>query len=407
MSEGERGARPAPVRVPSHGRREVPWRQSARGGTADDRRLSAVTVSIPPTLAKIELDLRPGLVTQCEQAVRAIATLDATQGEQLVPLTSILLRAESVASSKIEHEEASIEDFARALHGVKANSSATAMAAAVGAISHILDAPLGEESLLAAHRQLFAHDEHERKFAGRWRTVQNWIGGSDYSPRGAMYVPPPPELVEGAMADLVEFARRDDLPAMAQAAVVHAQFESIHPFTDGNGRIGRALAAVVMRHRGMARHVVVPVAAALVARREHYFATLDTYRAGDAGPIIEAVAVSATIAAEEARVTAQRIAALPQQWTEAAGNPRSGSGTRAVLDSLATAPIFTMDDLEQRLRISTATAYRAVEQLRNAEVIRPLTGRVRNQVWGASDLLAELEDLGVRIAARARGGGGH
>lgn len=388
--------------IPAHERREVAWRQSVRGGTVDDRQLRAVVVNVPPAIENQVLELGPALVARCEDAVRAVAHLDATRGERLVPLASILLRAESVASSKIEHEEASIDDFARALHGVKANSTATAMAASVGAIARMLEGPIDEESITSAHRKLFAHDPHERTSAGRWRSVQNWIGGSDYSPRGALYVPPPPDLVEGAMADLLAFARRDDVPVLAQAAVVHAQFESIHPFPDGNGRIGRALAAAVLRHRGVARHVVVPIAAALVVRREHYFATLDAYRGGDAGPIIAALATSAKIAAEEAELTAERLAALPRQWDEAAGHPRTGSAARRALDSLPVAPVFTTEDLEERLRLPTATAYRVVERLRAAGVIRPLTDRVRNQVWGTHDLLAELEDLGVRIADRAR-----
>ena len=390
------------VPIPAHERREAAWQQSVRGGTVDDRRLRTVVVAVPPAINDLTLELGPALVARCEDAVRAVAHLDATRGEHLVPLASILLRAESVASSKIEHEEASIDDFARALHGVEANSSATAMAASVGAISRLLQGPLDEDSITTAHRELFAHNPGERASAGRWREVQNWIGGSDYSPRGALYVPPPPDLVAEAMVDLLAFARRDDVPVLAQSAVMHAQFESIHPFPDGNGRIGRALSAAVLRHRGVAQHVVIPVAAALVARREHYFATLEAYRNGDAGPIIAAFATSARIAAEEAELTAARIAELPGRWDEAAGRPRAGSAARRVLDSLASAPVFSTEDLEERLRLPTATAYRVVERLRRVGVIRPLTERVRNQVWGTHDLLVELEDLGVRIADRAR-----
>ena len=79
------------------------------------------------------------------------------------------------------------------------------------------------------------------------RTVQNWIGGSDYSPRDALYVPPPPDTVHAYMNDLTEFANRTDIPVLIQAAIAHAQFESIHPFTDGNGRIGRALINTIFR----------------------------------------------------------------------------------------------------------------------------------------------------------------
>ncbi|CAN0433069.1 unnamed protein product, partial [Phaeothamnion confervicola] len=228
-----------------------------------------------------------------------------------------------------------------------------------------------------------------------------WIGGSNYSPRNALYVPPPPELVEEYMDDLVRFANRTNLPALAQAAIAHAQFESIHPFTDGNGRVGRALAGAVIRQRGVARRVVVPIASALVARRDEYFETLNRYRDGDAEPIIRAFARSSIVAAEEASVTAERLVVMPQQWAEATASPRAGSAPAALLASLPSSPVFTADDIESRLGLSTPATYRAIERLANAGVIRPLTSRTRNQIWGTGDLLDELEDLGVRIGARS------
>lgn len=404
------------VVVPAHGRRTVAWRQTHRGGTVDDRTLGEVMVSIPPRVAGLDPRVPNDLLAECDLAVRAIARLDETGGEHLRPLATLLLRAESVASSKIEHEDASIEDFARALHGVKANSSATSMVAASGAMDRLLHGPIGAAGITAAHRLLLSDDPTERAHAGRWREMQNWIGGSDHSPRNALYVPPPPDLVEELMGDLIRFARRTDLPVIAQAAIAHAQFESIHPFTDGNGRIGRALAAAVIRERRVAQHVVIPIASALVARREHYFGTLDRYRAGDAGPIVHAFARSAIIASEEATITAGRLAAMPDQWHGLAGAPRAGSAAAQVLASLPISPIFTADDIENRLGLSTAATYRAIERLAGAEVIRPLTTRTRNQIWGTGDLLDELHDLGVRIGARsaellaapggAAGGGG-
>ncbi len=390
--------------VPPHEGLTVPWRQRHRAGTAEDRRLRSVQTALPPAIAGLTLSVPGDLVAECDEAIRAIAVLDATRGRHLRPLATLLLRAESVASSKIEHEEASIEDYARALHGSRANASATAMVAAGGAMSRLLDGELDEASILVAHRLLMADDTEEASYAGRWRDVQNWIGGSNHSPRGAMYVPPPAERVAGLMEDLVGFCARVDLPIIAQAAVAHAQFESVHPFTDGNGRVGRAVAAAVVRRRGIARHVVVPTASALVAQRERYFAALDAFRAGDAAPVVRAFARSAQIAAEEATVSADVLAGLPATWREQAGEPREGSATARLLDRLAEAPVFTAEDVTTALATGSAGAHRAVERLAAAGVVRPLTHRQRNQVWGAGALLDELEDLGVRIAARARAG---
>lgn len=389
------------VAVPAHEQRPVSWQQAHRGGTAEDRKLRTIVVSIPPHIETLDPVLPNNLLAECDTAVRTIARLDETSGEHLTSLATLLLRAESVASSKIEHEDASIEDFARAMHGVKANASATSMVAAAGAMDCLLNGPIDTEGIRDAQYRLMSHDPTERSYAGRWRDMQNWIGGSNHSPRNALYVPPPPELVGDYMDDLVCFANRTDLPAVAQAAIAHAQFESIHPFTDGNGRIGRALAGAVIRQRGVARRVVVPIASALVARREEYFETLNRYRDGDAEPIIRAFTRSAIVASEEASITAERLAAMPEQWREASANPRAGSAPAVLLASLPSSPIFTADDIETRLGLSTPATYRAIDRLVTAGVVRPLTSRTRNQIWGTADLLDELEDLGARIATRS------
>ncbi|TQL66689.1 Fic family protein [Nocardioides albertanoniae] len=387
--------------VPAAESAVVPWRQSVKGGTIDDRRLAEVTVSIPAHISGISLSVPPGVAAECDEAIRAIASLDATHGPQLRPLATMLLRAESIASSKIEHETASVEDYVRAVHGVRSNSSARSMVRATGALDRLVSGPLDLDTMIDAHRRLMCDDPVDGPYAGRWRDMQNWIGGSDHSPRGAIYVPPPPDRVAGLMADLVVFAARDDIAVIPQAAIAHAQLEAIHPFTDGNGRIGRALAAAVVRRRGIARSVTVPVASALAARRSAYFRALNDFHAGDAEPIISVVATSSTVAAEESKVTAGRLAELPDDWRDRV-KPSRGSAAESLLEKLAAEPVVTTEDVEDDLGLSVATTHRVIDRLRGAGIIRPLTQRTRNQVWGVGDILDELADLDVRIAARAR-----
>src|SRR4051794_3161231 len=321
------------VFVEPHSAAVRPWRQVQRGGTKDDRTLREVEVSLPPSIATAEPMVPPRLGATMDRALREIARLDEEHGRHLAALSALLLRAESVASSKIEHVEASIDDYVRALHGITANASAVSMVASTAALSDLIASVDGGgdvtvANLLSAHRALMKDDPKELGYAGRLRDMQNWIGGSDYSPRGALYVPPPAETVRDYVDDLVAFANRDDISVLSQAAIAHAQFESIHPFTDGNGRIGRALVNAVLRRRGVTTRVVVPLAAALVARRDDYFAVLGAYREGDAGPIIEAFSLASTIAAEESEETAVRLAKLPAEWSDAVGFPRAGSAAR-------------------------------------------------------------------------------
>jgi hypothetical protein len=152
----------------------------------------------------------------------------------------------------------------------------------------------------------------------------------------------------------------------------------------------------------MTTEVVVPLASALVARREAYFDVLTRYREGDPEPIIEAFARASSLAARESRVTAARLSELPTEWRDAVGRVRSDSATARLLAALPAMPVFSVTEVEKRVGGATSALYRAIELLVEAEVLRPLTDRKRNQVWGVGDLLDELDDLNVRIGAAAR-----
>jgi Fic family protein len=178
---------------------------------------------------------------------------------------------------------------------------------------------------------------------------------------------------------------------MAQATIAHAQFESIHPFGDGNGRTGRALIGAILRRRGVTPQTVVPVASGLLARRDDYFDALGSYRSGDVRPLLTLMLRSAVAAAEEGRVSVQRIKQFPQQWTEEA-DVRRGS---AFFDR----PVMSMNDIERIAGPVSQKLYNAIASLEDAGIIQEMTGRKRDRVWAASDVMAELEDLDIRIAA--------
>ena len=387
-----------------------PWRQLQRGGTRADRMLDRIEVCIPGRLADLTLPTPADLAAMSDQAVRAVTIVDTDHGPYLGALSGLLLRTESVASSKIEAIEASTDDYARALHGSRANESATAMvaaSAAVGSLMNEVDAH-GHVRLidvLAAHTVLMRDDPREARHAGALRTMQNWIGGSDYSPRGADYVPPPPELVPELIEDLFNFIARTDIPSGIQAAIAHAQFELIHPFTDGNGRIGRSLINAVLRARGVTNRVVIPAASVLMARRSDYFSALGAFRGGDAGPIASLMVMALLVAAEESSITAIRLQSVHQEWrSRLATNraARSGSAPMLALDHLLVNPVVNAEGVHAFLGGSVSRTYATLDRLHAAGIIEPLTDRKRNQVWAARDLLDELTDLDSRIQSRAR-----
>jgi Fic family protein len=397
----------ATVDWPAHRREVHPWRQLHRAGTRDDQTLQEVTVWLPPLIADRALPLDGTLAAELEVAMRQITTLDAAHDGTLQALGLLLLRTESVSSSKIESVQASLEDYARALHGIRANSSAVSMAAATAALdSMIRNVSPGRlialDDIATAHALLMADERSEADYTGRLRDMQNWIGGSDHSPRAALYVPPPPDTVPAYMADLLAFANRDDLPALAQAAIAHAQFESIHPFTDGNGRIGRALINTILRRRGATTQIVVPLASALVAHRERYFELLGSYRDGQVHPLLTSFAHACRIAAAEAATTANRLGEIPSEWRSLAGPVRAGSAAARLLDLLPTQPILSAEDACSLIDASRSSVFAAISRLQGAGVLRPLTDRKRDQVWGAGAILDELDDLSLRIARASR-----
>ena len=374
-----------------------------RGGSREDRMLRHVDASVPPRIAGLTAPVGPDLTAHTESALVDIAATDADARSHSQALGRFLLRTESAASSKIERVSASVGDFARALAGSRANTSATSMVAASAALLRLVRraGEIGSiqlDDVLAAHHDLMVNDPAEASYAGRLRDMQNWIGGSDHSPRGALFVPPPPDLVPDLVTDLLAWTSRDDIPVIVQAAIAHAQFESIHPFTDGNGRIGRALISAVLRRRGVARNVVIPLASGLLAVRDDYFAALTAYRAGDVAPIVEIIALSARVASIESRVSMDELRALPAEWRKQLTGRRSPVAER-VIEALLDDPVMSAEDIVAASGAPTSAAYNAIDRLTDAGIITEITGRKRDRVWAATDALGELDELDRRIQA--------
>lgn len=413
QEQGPPGLHPAPA----HGWPQVtvatrPWRTNpdlrgpngARPNQAD-RALREIEVEIPALIADCTPPLSPETVTACEDAAGEVSSLES-RATHLSGLGDLLVRTEAVASSKIEHIYADLDDIARASLGEDAGERARSTVAASLALRALTEScddgrPLTEDALLTAHHELLHEDLLEHQWAGRYRAQQNWIGGSDLSPRTAVHIPPPPEHVTPLMDDLVAFANRDDLSAIAQAAVAHAQFESIHPFTDGNGRVGRALIGAVLRRRGVTRKVTVPVAAAMLADVDAYFDRLKDYQKGDGDALVGYVARSAVTAAEAAKVSADRLGALPNQWRDRV-RPRKKSSTDVLLDRLLETPILDFGRARAMLSTAPNRIYDALDRLTEHNVLVEITGHGRNRIWVASDVLTELSNLEERIGVRSR-----
>jgi len=227
------------------------WASNPLAHTRRERLPCEYEAYVPDPLMGRRIVFEGDVAADITDAETAIARLDISSSALVdtEALARILLRAESVASSRIEGLEVGPRRLLRAEAAqqlgeqpsdVTANevlANIDAMATAIADVS--AGTPITLDHLLAFHRRLLTGTRLE-EHAGQIRSEQNWIGGSDYNPCSAPFVPPPPELVAGLMDDLCQFCNDDSLPAVAQAALAHAQFETIHPFVDGNGRTGRA-----------------------------------------------------------------------------------------------------------------------------------------------------------------------
>lgn len=371
----------------------------------DDRLLTSIEVEVPARIAALPLHLDAPAVLACENAARAIASLES-DGQHLAALGELLVRTEAVASSRIEHIYADLDEVARATIGEQAADTAIRTVASMRALGDLTascdaGAPLTEQAILDAHGSLLAGDRLEGQFAGRYRTQQNWIGGSDYTPRGAVHVPPPHDLVPDLMRDLVAFANRDDLLSIAQAAVVHGQFEAIHPFTDGNGRLGRGIISAMLRRRGVTKTVVVPVAAAMLADVDTYFDRLKDYRDGNPDALVTYMAESSVSACSAAQESATYLATLPDQWRHQV-RPRRGSAAETLIEGLMANSILDIARAEAVTGASRPRTYQAIDRLVGAGVLDEITGGGRNRIWVAHDVLTELRTLEERIGVRSK-----
>lgn len=395
------------------------WLSEVSGGglSRRDRSSGHYEAYCPDNLVGRPVLLTGATTADVAEAEAAIARLDGdvVALADTEALSRLLLRAEAVASSRIEGLEVGARRLLRAEAAEGESSDATArevlanieaMALAVAAVEPA--EPITEEMVLAIHHRLLAGgplDEH----AGKWRVEQNWIGGSSFNPFGAAYVPPPPELVPDLMADLLSFCNSDELPAVVQAAMAHAQFETIHPFADGNGRTGRALIHLILRRRGLARRVTPPVSLILATWTQSYLDGLVRFRhlgspespEANAGVDIWVgrFAAACTRAVADATVFEQRAAESGRRWRERLGIVRAGSATDLLLRKLIGAPILTPSTATALLDRSYPAVNTAIERLAEAGILRQVTVGRRNRAFEAPEVIAAFTDLERRLAS--------
>jgi Fic family protein len=356
--------------------------------------------AIPADIAHFEVSLPSRVLADAEEASQEIVRFDTQLGDEIAPFASVLLRSESAASSKIENLTASARAIAEAEtlgHATRRNAAmivanTEAMQAAV-ALADRIDG----NAVLAMHAALMNASNPD--IAGKWRDEQVWIGGGDFGPRGADFIAPHHDRVPQAIDDLIDFAKRDDIPVLAQIAIAHAQFETIHPFPDGNGRAGRALIQAMLRNKRLTRQVTVPVSAGLLTDTDSYFHALGAYREGDPAAIVERLSAASVLAVANGRHLVGDLRAIREVWSSKI-TARRDSAVHRVADLLIKRPVVNAQLLKRELNIPMSNVYRYLDPLAELRIIVEFTDQSRNRAWRAPEVLHALDAFALRAGRR-------
>jgi Fic family protein len=337
-----------------------------------------------------------------EQALLSLGRLDSIS--TLLPDPSLFLyayvRKEAVLSSQIEGTQSSLSDLLlfelEQAPGVPLDD-VTEVSNYVAAMEHGLDRlkggfPVSARLIREIHSKLLAGGRGSSKDPGEFRRTQNWIGGS--RPRNAIFVPPPHTVVQDCISDLEQFIHEDpsSLPILIKAALVHVQFETIHPFLDGNGRVGRLLITFLLCHAGILREPLLYLSGYFKQNRDEYYRLLDiTRKEGDWEAWILFFLEGVARTADSAVATARQLSALFDEDRKKiqTGGRRAGSALR-VYDILKTRPILTLQEIAQRADLSYPATGAGMDLLVESGIARELTGKRRNRIFAYDRYLVIL-----------------
>ena len=360
---------------------------------------------VPQPLPPVpEVNFREGLLRPLEAATTALGRLDAVT--ELLPDATVFVhgyvRKEAILSSQIEGTQSSLADLL--LHeagGVPATHRSDVLEAsnAVAALDHGVERlrggfPISNRLMREMHARLLASGRGKAMEPGEFRRSQNWIGGS--RPGKAAFVPPPPNHVQECMADLERFihATNDGLPVLVKAGLAHVQFETIHPFLDGNGQLGRLLITLMLCDAGLLREPLLYLSLYFKRHRSTYYQLLnDTRHTGDweawlkffldgVREVAESAVATARTASDTIRDDRSRIGRLGR---------RAGSALR-VHQSLVRRPVGDIARLARSAGLSAPTVAAVLRVLEDLDIVREITGRQRGRVFTYERFLAVLRE---------------
>ena len=356
---------------------------------------------LPPTP---RIRSRESFGSLLEEAATAVGRLDAVT--ELLPNPNVFVygyvRKEAVLSSQIEGLQSSLDHLmlyeaggAPGTHATDVLETSNAVAALNHGVARLRGGfPISNRLMREMHARLFANGRGKAMTPGEFRRSQNWIGGS--RPGNAAFVPPPPNHVQECMADLERFihATDDELPVLVRAGLAHVQFETIHPFLDGNGRLGRLLITLMLCDAGLLREPLLYLSLYFKRNRSTYYQLLgDTRRTGDWEAWLRFFLEGVREVAEAAVATARSVSETIRDDRSRIGRlgRRAGSALR-VHQSLVERPAGDIRHLARRTGLSAPTVAAVLRVLEDLDIVREVTGRQRGRIFTYERYLAVLRE---------------
>ncbi len=345
----------------------------------------------------------PGMMRVYERAIAAVGRLDGVA--TILPSTPLFLymyvRKEALLSSQIEGTQSSLSDLLLYENDEAPGAElddVTEVSNYVAAIEHGVGRirggfPLSLRLIREMHEIMLKSGRGATKQPGEFRRSQNWIGGT--RPGNALFVPPPPNALGDCLGAFERFLHTDDvgLPPLIRAGLAHVQFETIHPFLDGNGRLGRLLITLILCEAGVLHEPILYLSLFLKSRRNDYYRLLQEVRqAGAWEAWMEFFLTGVAETAEQASETARELITMFDTHRHTIGMlGRSAPSALRVHELMQERPIVTIKTVADKLGTSFPTASGALEKLAELKIVRETTGKQRGRVYAYSDYLALLD----------------
>ena len=396
------------------------WVSTGSGASRRQRASGVFYWFMPTRIADLPLTLDADVVADVSRAERALSDTKAREIGSTEGIARLLLRSEAISSSRIEGLVIGANRLLRAeLQLLEPdNMRYDSRAATVLGNIHAMERAVHEassadtltvETICAVHRDLCAGTDLE-PWGGVFRTVQNWVGGGSSNPLDVEFVPPAPDEVSGLMEDLVLYMNREDVSPVVQAGLCHAQFETIHPFIDGNGRVGRALIQICLARRGVVGVSVPPVSLALATRRAEYFAALSSFQHAtdsDAERLavndwVSCFSAAVTQACDDMDAIGRDLRSMQEGWRVLLGSVRANSALALMLDELQGMPYFSVESMAVSIGRSRQAVNEATHRLVEAGIVRQTNKGKRSRVFEAPEVLEEFRIVERKLASPER-----